>query len=533
MIPAVTDLVAQAPPESKNSDAQRKIPLPSDKFAEHLKAKKAPRDGQEQNSPPRRREAEHPSKASESEGRPTKVRLKATSENNQNIRGEVTGAETREVEADDDLKNESVPNTLITVGLNTTVVQPIEQVDDEPSLELDPAMVMAALSEPVEELQPVGNLKPIDELPALKELGSETPTALGAVEIGVHESPDAVSGTLDPARYPMTVAAPLANEAIPAQVTPPAQLPENASKEEQLTEATAKVDATTNPSNLNISPTGVEQSSELAAADGESTPAKETKSEKSKDGPKFASYLFADANSQPTTALLESPKLSPLNGRENGAEEEHARDDEKTASENTQELAKAKVEPSPLLTPVDAAQAAASTLPHSLRRHLELQGTTSHTASSSTSPVISDAQQARLLQRVTRAFRMADERGGEVQIRLSPPELGSMKLEMSLSDGVLTAKLEVETQKAQQILLDSLPNLKERLAEQGIRIEKFDVNLPQRDSSGQQSQQQDSPSDRQSRANAASSRQTRESATPDTVTVQRPKADASRLNVIV
>ena len=149
--------------------------------------------------------------------------------------------------------------------------------------------------------------------------------------------------------------------------------------------------------------------------------------------------------------------------------------------------------------------------------------------------MISDAQQARLLQRVTRAFRMADERGGEVQIRLSPPELGSMKLEMSLSDGVLTAKLEVETQKAQQILLDSLPNLKERLAEQGIRIEKFDVNLPQRDSSGQQSQQQQqqSQSERQSRAIAASNRLTRESAIPDTVTTQRPKPDASRLNVIV
>jgi flagellar hook-length control protein FliK len=90
---------------------------------------------------------------------------------------------------------------------------------------------------------------------------------------------------------------------------------------------------------------------------------------------------------------------------------------------------------------------------------------------------LSQADRVRLVQRVAKAVQSAVERGGDLQIRLSPPELGSLRLQVKLADGVLSAKLEAETPQARQILTDNLPQLRERLAQQDIRIEKFDVDL--------------------------------------------------------
>ncbi len=87
--------------------------------------------------------------------------------------------------------------------------------------------------------------------------------------------------------------------------------------------------------------------------------------------------------------------------------------------------------------------------------------------------------QGRFVQRVARAFRSIDEQGGQIRLRLSPPELGSLKVEVALRNGVMTAKLEAETTSARNLLLNNLPALRERLADQNIKIERFDVDLRQ------------------------------------------------------
>ncbi len=91
---------------------------------------------------------------------------------------------------------------------------------------------------------------------------------------------------------------------------------------------------------------------------------------------------------------------------------------------------------------------------------------------------------ARLLQRVARAFHAAQQRDGEMQLRLSPPELGSLRLQVQVGGGALTARLEAETSAARTAILDNLPALRERLLEQGVRIERFEVDLMQRHSGG-------------------------------------------------
>lgn len=92
---------------------------------------------------------------------------------------------------------------------------------------------------------------------------------------------------------------------------------------------------------------------------------------------------------------------------------------------------------------------------------------------------------ARFVSRVARAIHTANERGGALQLRLAPPELGSLKIELSIKDGVMSAALEADNASARRLLLDHLPALRDRLAEQNIRVERFDVDVRQDDSGGQ------------------------------------------------
>jgi flagellar hook-length control protein FliK len=92
---------------------------------------------------------------------------------------------------------------------------------------------------------------------------------------------------------------------------------------------------------------------------------------------------------------------------------------------------------------------------------------------------------ARFVGRVAKAIQTANERGGALQLRLSPPELGTLRLELTVHNGVMSALLEAESPVARQVLLDHLPMLRDRLAEQNIRLERFDVEVRQDGSGGQ------------------------------------------------
>lgn len=97
-------------------------------------------------------------------------------------------------------------------------------------------------------------------------------------------------------------------------------------------------------------------------------------------------------------------------------------------------------------------------------------------------PSLAPADHQRFLTRASRAFELANARGGEIRIRLHPPELGSLRVEMKLEQGQMVAKVETESTAAKNLLVENLPQLKERLQELGVTIESFDVNVAQRDS---------------------------------------------------
>jgi flagellar hook-length control protein FliK len=98
-------------------------------------------------------------------------------------------------------------------------------------------------------------------------------------------------------------------------------------------------------------------------------------------------------------------------------------------------------------------------------------------ASDKSPPKLSPADASRFVNRVSKAFEAAQHQDGIVRIRLSPPELGAMRIELSVQNGSLSARLETETSAARTVLLDNLPALRERLAEQQIRIDQFHVDV--------------------------------------------------------
>lgn len=140
---------------------------------------------------------------------------------------------------------------------------------------------------------------------------------------------------------------------------------------------------------------------------------------------------------------------------------------------------------------------------------------------------------ARFVGRVARAFETAQQRGGTLHLRLSPPELGSVKLELTVEHGTLTASLETETNAARQTLLHHLPALRERLAEQNIRIERFDVDVRQdtggQSSSGFQQQPEETAPNGASVRPPAGRPQVAEEAAP----VVTARIDATGINLII
>jgi flagellar hook-length control protein FliK len=123
--------------------------------------------------------------------------------------------------------------------------------------------------------------------------------------------------------------------------------------------------------------------------------------------------------------------------------------------------------------------------PHAFGRSQRGHGAAGRGARTGDATPLPRVDVARFVGRVAKAIQTASERGGALQLRLSPPELGSLRLQLSVEGGVMAATLEADSSAARQVLLDHLPALRDRLAEQNIRIERFDVDVRQDGSGGQ------------------------------------------------
>jgi flagellar hook-length control protein FliK len=143
---------------------------------------------------------------------------------------------------------------------------------------------------------------------------------------------------------------------------------------------------------------------------------------------------------------------------------------------------------------------------------------------------------SRVLHRVARAFAAAQNGDGEVRLRLSPPELGAVRLEVRVQSGAMVARLETETSAARTIIMENLPALRERLAEQGMRIDRFDVDLMQRNAGGPADHSGQGQANEQTRLPRTDAPEPRRPQPTEGVVARRvamADIDSRRLNVIV
>ncbi|MFO0942215.1 MAG: flagellar hook-length control protein FliK [Pirellulales bacterium] len=121
------------------------------------------------------------------------------------------------------------------------------------------------------------------------------------------------------------------------------------------------------------------------------------------------------------------------------------------------------------------------TVPSGLQRSVGAGSTASATGSDPAQPNqpvdISRAEKARMVQRVARSFSRVGPMGGNVNLKLHPPELGALAVQVKIEGKSMSAKLTTESSAAREVILESLPQLRNRLAEQGFDVQLFTVDV--------------------------------------------------------
>ena len=85
---------------------------------------------------------------------------------------------------------------------------------------------------------------------------------------------------------------------------------------------------------------------------------------------------------------------------------------------------------------------------------------------------------------------MVNARNSMAEIRLDPPELGSMQVRVNMSGDAASVSFVVQSQHAKDALTDAMPRLKEMLADQGIALGESEVRKDNSSQNGDESGQQ-------------------------------------------
>jgi len=122
-----------------------------------------------------------------------------------------------------------------------------------------------------------------------------------------------------------------------------------------------------------------------------------------------------------------------------------------------------------------------------------IDGVTAHSASSgspgaSTVPApvaiavpvgerISTEQAARFADQIAQAIESARGQDDRLRVRLHPPALGALQIEVRMHAGELSARLDVQSPEAHRAIVETLPQLRESLGHAGAVVDRIDVRL--------------------------------------------------------
>jgi len=121
-----------------------------------------------------------------------------------------------------------------------------------------------------------------------------------------------------------------------------------------------------------------------------------------------------------------------------------------------------------------------------------------------------EADASRVTDRVVKSLHtMAANRGGTVTLRLTPPDLGTLRIQVNMSGGGVTATFEASTAAVGRALEANTASLRHALESQGLTVERINVQVNQSHSSNASAQQNagDSPTDGRSRGMTDGGRQ--------------------------
>jgi len=94
-----------------------------------------------------------------------------------------------------------------------------------------------------------------------------------------------------------------------------------------------------------------------------------------------------------------------------------------------------------------------------------------------TEPGLSQQERVRVIQRIARSFNRISSEGGSINLRLHPEHLGSVSVQVRIEGRSLSARLSTETTAARDAIMQDLPALRQRLADQGFDVTKFQVDV--------------------------------------------------------
>ena len=64
-----------------------------------------------------------------------------------------------------------------------------------------------------------------------------------------------------------------------------------------------------------------------------------------------------------------------------------------------------------------------------------------------------------------------------VSLQLKPPDLGTLKIRMDMKDNTLRLAMTAEHHSVKELLLNNIHQLKEALLQQGVKLDKVDVQI--------------------------------------------------------
>ncbi len=79
---------------------------------------------------------------------------------------------------------------------------------------------------------------------------------------------------------------------------------------------------------------------------------------------------------------------------------------------------------------------------------------------------------------------LTTQQGGALTMRLDPPAIGQVRVDMSISRGTVTAVFEAATEPARRLLEQTMPMLRHALEQQGLAVEKLQVQSSAMQSAG-------------------------------------------------